>query len=53
MGMVSLLFGLIYVAGASLLAAQVLPSLLDLNKLLSFGKVAWRVGAASAPEPAT
>jgi uncharacterized protein len=52
-GILGLVFGLIYIAGGSLLPAQVVHALLDLNNLRSFGKIVSRAGSASAPEPAT
>lgn len=47
------IFGLSYIASASLLPGQVLHAALDLNNLLSFGKIASRVGSAGAPAPTT
>jgi uncharacterized protein len=49
-GIGGLVFGLIYVAGGSLVPAQVLHAALDLQNVLSLGKLVSYADSASAPE---
>lgn len=51
-GIGGLVFGLVYIASGSLLPGQVLHAALDVNNLLSLGKIAARAASARAPAPA-